>query len=75
MFFIDTKLGNDIAVDPSKQYYFACTDESACYADFGALYRACKHGGAEFEYRVINATGEDDLLKCADKLRSYIPYY
>lgn len=75
MFFIDTKLGNNIAVDPSKQYYFACTDESACYADFGALYRACKHGGAEFEYRVINATGEDDLLKCADKLRSYIPYY
>ena len=74
MVLIETELGEDIAADASKKYYFACTDESACYADFGALYRSCKRGGGEFEYRVINATGEDDILRCAGKLRTYITY-
>ena len=75
MIFIDTNLGNDISVDPAKKYFFACTDESACYRDFGALYRGCKRGGGEFEYRVINATGDKDILKCANKLRTYIPIF
>ena len=75
MVFIDTTLGESIAADPSKKYYFACTDESACYADFGALYRACKRSGAEFEYRVVNATGEDDILRCISTIKTYIPYY
>lgn len=74
MVFIDTTLGDSIAADPSKKYYFACTDESACYADFGALYRACKHGGVEFEYRVIDATGDNDILRCLSILKSYFPY-
>ena len=72
--FVDTALGNDIVADPQKKYFFACTDESACYADMGALYRSCKRNGAEFEYRVINATGDSDILRCANKLKSYIPF-
>lgn len=75
MVFIDTKLGDNISVNPAKKYLFACTDESDCYADYDALYRSCKHGGGEFEYRVINKTGENDILKCADKLKTYIPYF
>ena len=39
-----------------------------------ALYRSCKRKGAEFEYRVINATGQSDLLRCANQLKTYIPY-
>lgn len=75
MLFVDTALGTDISADPSRKYYFSCTDESACYADYGTLYRICKRGGIEFEYRVINATGEpEDILRCADQLKSYIPY-
>ena len=74
MVFIDTELGADITADPAKKYYFSCTDESACYADFGTLYRSCKRAGGEFEYRVINATGTDDILRCAGKLSTYITY-
>lgn len=72
--FLDTDLGDTIVADPQKKYFFSCTDESACYADMGALYRSCKRKGAEFEYRVINATGQSDLLRCANQLKSYIPY-
>lgn len=76
MIFIDTALGTDITADPSKKYYFACTDESACYADFGELYRICKHGEIGFEYRVINNTGEpEDILRCAYQLKTFIPYF
>jgi enterochelin esterase-like enzyme len=74
LMFVDTALGNDIVADPQKKYFFACTDESTCYADMGALYRSCKRNGAEFEYRVINATGQADILRCLNKLKSYIPF-
>ncbi len=74
MVFIDTKLGNSIEVRADKKYFFACTDESDCYSDMGALYRSCKRNGATFEYRVINTTGDSDILRCANKLKSYIPY-
>lgn len=74
LMFVETALGKDFAADPQKKYFFACTDESACYADMGALYRSCKRNGAEFEYRVINATGQQDILRCANKLKSYIPF-
>ncbi len=76
MVFIDTDLGENIAADATKKYYFACTDESACYADFGALYRSCKRNGTEFEYRVIDASGNSspDILRCAQKLTAYITY-
>ena len=72
--FVDTKLGDHIVANPDKKYFFTCTDESACYADMGALYRSCKRNGAEFQYRVINATGDADVLRCANKLKSYILY-
>lgn len=75
MIFIDTTLGNSIAAKADKKYFFACTDESACYADMGALYCSCKRNGVEFEYRVINATGDKDALRCANKLKTYIPYF
>ena len=75
MVFIDTTLGNSIVAKADKKYFFACTDESACYADMGALYRSCKRNEAEFEYRVINATGDKDVLRCANKLKTYIPYF
>ena len=74
MIFLDTDLGKTIQAKPEKKYFFACTDESACYADMGALYRSCKRNGAEFEYRVINATDDKDLLRCANKLKTYIPF-
>ena len=76
MFFVETALGTNIVANPAKKYYFSCTDESAHYKDFGALYRTCKHSGCKFEYRVINSTGEeDDILRCAEKIKSYIPYF
>lgn len=75
MIFIDTTLGNSIAAKADKKYFFACTDESACYADMGTLYRSCKRNGVEYEYRVINATGDKDALRCANKLKTYIPYF
>lgn len=76
MFFIETSLGAEIKADPAKKYYFSCTDESAHYKDFGALYRSCKRNNCKFEYRVINCTGEDDdILRCAEKIKSYIPYF
>ena len=72
--FIDTALGESITANPDKKYFFTCTDDSDCYASMGALYRSCKRNGATFEYRVINATGESDILRCANKLKTYIPY-
>lgn len=74
MIFIDTALGKDIKANPEKKYLFACTDNSDCYADMGALYRSCKRNGADFEYRVINATNDSDILRCANKLKTYIPF-
>lgn len=76
MLFVDTALGNEISVDKTKQYCFVCTDESAHYSDYGELYRLCKHGEVKFQYRVINSTdSQDDILRCIDKIKSYIPYF
>lgn len=74
MVFVDTDPGAEFTVDPEKKYLFACTDASSCYAGMGALYRACKRSGAEFEYRVIEATGTDDILRLSNKLKTYISY-
>lgn len=72
--FVDAELGEAIFANPQKNYIFACTDDSENYKDMGALYRSCKKNGAKFEYRVVNTTGENDLLKCAEKIKTYITY-
>lgn len=59
-----------------QKYCFCCTDESASYKDFGALYRTCKRSGAAFEYRVINSVSdsEKDIINCIHTLQNTFIY-
>lgn len=71
--FVDAVLPENFSVENGTAYHFACTDYSACYKDMGRLYRLCKDGGKEFEYRVIKGSGNkaDDILLCANSIKSY----
>ncbi|MDD6365039.1 MAG: alpha/beta hydrolase-fold protein [Bacteroidales bacterium] len=57
-----------------EKWYFAATDDASCYRSMGNLYRSCKRSGANFEYRVVNGSGDkaEDRLRTLSKIRGYI---
>lgn len=74
--FIDASINSEVVTAPGENYYFALTDEGKNYSDMGSLYRSCKRSGAGFEYRVINASGDEweDTLRCIKKIQYFISY-
>lgn len=56
--FIDSAFSTAPTVAKDQKVYFATTDDSSNYAGMNALYNACKASEAQFEYRVLNSTGE-----------------
>lgn len=77
IYFAEAELGPIPApLEKGRKYCFCCTDESASYRDFGALYRVCKRSEVEFEYRVINsvADNEKDIINCIYTLQNTFIY-
>ncbi len=77
LYFVEATLGDvPAALDGEGKYCFCCTDESASYRDFGALYRACKRSEVAFEYRVINSVSDKnkDIINCIYTLQNTFIY-
>lgn len=77
LYFVEAKLGTvPTSLEGEQKYCFCCTDDSASYRDFGALYRTCKRSGANFEYRVINSVSdaETDIINCIFTLHNTFTY-
>ena len=60
----------------TKFYYMGQNDEGAFYNAIGALYKACKLTGSDFEYRCRNAVpdAEEDLLNGIESMKQSIKY-
>ncbi len=67
---------SDFEAREGEKYYFGQTDDSGNYKEIDNLYRSCKRNGAEFEYRVINGSGNksEDRLRILFLLRTYMKY-
>ena len=74
--FIDCSFSTAPSLREGQKVYFACSDEADGYVGMNSLYLACKASGAEFEYRVINSSGEtlDDYVRSIKSLISYFSY-
>lgn len=70
---VNPVLPSGFAVASGTSYHFACTDSAPCYKDAGLLYKLCKEGGVDFEYRVIKGANNSsqDVLRCASAIKSY----
>lgn len=75
-YFVKAFIPDEFQTAEGEKYYFATTDDSPDYGDMAKLYRSCRSSGADFEYRVINGSGNaaEDLLRCLEKLKPYLEY-
>ena len=64
LYFEGASLEGDITIDAEKFYYIGQSDDSPAYRSANALYKACKLGGAGFEYRCRNSLNDarEDFL-------------
>lgn len=71
-YFDNALLPENPAPDTAKYYYIGQTDDGPHYVSANALYKACKLGGADFEYRCRN-TQQDahaDFLSGVEYVKS-----
>ena len=54
LYFESAVIRGDITVSAEKSYYIGDSDDGDSYTTSNALYKACKRGGATFEYRCRN---------------------
>jgi len=77
LYFAEATLGDvPASLSGNQKYCFCCTDDSASYKDFGALYRTCKRSGTVFEYRVINSLTDSgkNIINCIYTLQNTFTY-
>ncbi len=67
---------SDPVVESGDNIFFSTTDDGSGYLAADELYLACKRSGANFEYRVIQDSGNarEDRLRQLSLLNSYMTY-
>ena len=58
LYFENADIPEDVTISKDKYYYIGQCDDSPYYKGANALYKACKLGGASFEYRCRNHLDE-----------------
>ncbi len=64
LYFENAKIEGTFSVSSSKKYFIGQCDQNEYSAGANALYKACKEGGVDFEYRCRNHVNDarEDLL-------------
>ena len=74
--FIDSSFSEAPSVKKGQKIYYSATDDAPNYKGMNALYNASKAAEAEFEYRVLNSTGDraEDWIISIQSLITHIIY-
>jgi hypothetical protein len=77
LYFDNAALPAQITIDKDRYYYIGQNDGDSNYASTNALYKACKLGGAEFQYRCRNRLDDEktDLLTGIEYVKSNLKHF